>query len=261
MILQTGYEARMAIRKEDWTAPTPGLAPGYTQANLVILPKEYALDFFLFCQRNPKPCPVLDVTDPGSFQTVLFAKDGDVRTDIPRYRIYRDGVLEKEVLNIKDYWRDDLVAFLIGCSFSFENALTEAGVPIRHIEENVNVPMYITNIETIPGGMFSGPMVVSMRPIPADQVDLAVKITGMLPQVHGAPVHIGDPKEIGITDINNPDFGDAVTIKDGEVPVFWACGVTPQAAIMKVKPSFVITHAPGYMMIGDILDKELMIRC
>ncbi len=261
MDIKTGKEARMLIREGKWREPTPGLAPGYTQANLVILPKKYALDFFLFCQRNPKPTPLLDVTDVGSYKTVLFAKDGDVRTDIPRYRIYRYGVLDKEVNDIKEYWKDDMVAFLIGCSFSFENALTEAGISIRHIDEEVNVPMYITNIECIPGGIFSGPMVVSMRPIPKEQVDLAVKITGMLPQVHGAPVHIGDPAEIGIKDISKPDFGDAVTIKEGEVPVFWACGVTPQAAIMKVKPEFVITHAPGYMMIGDTLDKELMIKC
>lgn len=261
MEIKTGKEARKLIREQKWTGPTPGMAPGYTQANLVVLPKSYALDFFLFCQRNPKPCPVLDVTEPGSYQTVLFAEDGDLRTDLPKYRIYRNGILEKEVTDIKEYWNEDMVGFLIGCSFSFENALTQAGIPIRHIEENVNVPMYITNRECTPGGIFSGPMVVSMRPIPAEMVDMAAKITSKLPQVHGGPVHIGNPEEIGIQDIQKPDFGDPVTIKEGEVPVFWACGVTPQAAIMKVKPEFVITHSPGHMMIGDLKDEELMIQC
>lgn len=259
--IKTGKQARDIIRKEAWTAPTPGMAPGYTQANLVILPKDIAFDFFLFCQRNPKPCPVLDVTEPGNYKTVMMTKDGDLRTDIPKYRIYRNGVLEKEVTNIKEYWNDDMVGFLLGCSFSFETALLEGGVPIRHIEENVNVPMYITNIECEPAGIFSGPTVVSMRPMKKELVEKAIKITAKLPQVHGSPIHVGNPEEIGIRDINKPDFGDSVTINEGEVPVFWACGVTPQAAIMKIKPEFVITHSPGHMFIGDILDKELMIKC
>ncbi|RLC77329.1 MAG: putative hydro-lyase [Chloroflexi bacterium] len=250
-------EIREKIRRGEWTGPTPGLAPGYAQANLVVLPKEWAFEFLLFCQRNPKPCPVLDVTEVGSPHPARVAPDADLRTDIPKYRIYRYGQLEAEVTEITDYWRDDLVAFLIGCSFTFEAALMAAGIPVRHIEEGRNVPMYITNIECVPAGPFRGPMVVSMRPIPYEKVPKAVTITARYPKVHGAPIHIGDPSAIGIEEINEPDFGDAVTIKPGEAPVFWACGVTPQVVAREAKPELMITHSPGHMFITDVRNEEL----
>jgi len=255
--LNNGKQAREEIRAEKWTGITPGLAYGYTQANLVVLPAKYAMDFLIFCQRNPKPCPILDICEAGKFTPNLIAPTADIRTDIPKYRVYRDGILVEEVNNILDLWSDDLVTFLIGCSFTFEKALSDEGIGIRHIEEKRNVPMYITNIECSPAGIFNGPTVVSMRPIRRDLVEKAVAITSRFPRVHGAPIHIGDPEKIGIKDISKPDFGESVTIKDGEVPVFWACGVTPQAVIMHVKPELVITHAPGCMFISDVLDDDL----
>jgi len=255
--LNNGKQAREEIRAEKWTGITPGLAYGYTQANLVVLPAKYAMDFLIFCQRNPKPCPILDICEAGKFTPNLIAPTADIRTDIPKYRVYRDEILVEEVNNILDLWSDDLVTFLIGCSFTFEKALSDEGIGIRHIEEKRNVPMYITNIECSPAGIFNGPTVVSMRPIRRNLVEKAVAITSRFPRVHGAPIHIGDPEKIGIKDISKPDFGESVTIKDGEVPVFWACGVTPQAVIMHVKPELVITHAPGCMFISDVLDDDL----
>lgn len=255
--MNAGKIAREEIRKGIHRGPTPALAPGYAQANLVVLPKKYAFDFLLFCHRNPKPCPVLDICEPGIATPEFTAPTGDIRTDIPKYRIYREGVLVDEVEQILDYWNEDFVSFLLGCSFTFENALINEGIEIRHITEGKNVPMYITNIECKPAGIFSGPMVVSMRPIPVHLVEKAIETTGKLPKVHGAPIHVGAPEVIGIKDINSPDFGDQVTIKPGEVPVFWACGVTPQAAVMRCKPDIVITHSPGHMFITDIKDEEL----
>ncbi len=233
------------------------MAMGYAQANLVILPQKYAFDFLLFCQRNPKPCPLLEVLEPGNFHTEFLAKDADIRTDIPCYNIYRNGELEKTVRNIRNLWRKDFVTFLLGCSFSFEEALLRSRIPIRHIEEKKNVPMYITNIPCKPAGIFHGPLVVTMRPIPPEKVPRAVQITARYAAVHGAPVHIGDPLKIGIRNLRRPDFGDAVTIRKGEIPVFWACGVTPQAVVMRVKPELCITHAPGHMFISDLLNEEL----
>lgn len=252
-------ELRSAIRKGDFDRPTPGLAPGYAQANLVVLPKDLAFEFLLFCQRNPKPCPVLDVTEPGDPEPKMVAPGADLRTDLPRYRIYEYGQMVAEVTDITNYWREDFVAFLLGCSFTFEEALLSAGIPVRHIEEEKNVPMYITNIPCRAAGFFQGPLVVSMRPIPAHLVTKAVQVTSRFPAVHGAPVHIGYPEVIGIKDIAKPDFGDAVTIYPGEVPVFWACGVTPQAVVMNSKPPLVITHAPGHMFITDLRNEELAI--
>jgi uncharacterized protein YcsI (UPF0317 family) len=250
-------EARASIREGKWTKPTAGLALGYTQANLVILPKEWAFEFLLFCQRNPKPCPVLDVTDVGSPHPVRVAQKADLRTDLPKYRIYRYGKLDAEVTQITDFWQDCLVAFLLGCSYTFEAALLAAGIPVRHIEEGCNVPMYITNIECTPAGRFRGPMVVSMRPIPSRRVVKAVEVTARFPKAHGAPVHIGDPAAMGIENLARPNFGDSVTIKEGEVPLFWGCGVTPQVAARKAKPELMITHAPGHMFITDVRDEEL----
>ena len=240
---------RLAYR-EGLVEPTSGRAPGYAQANLVVLPKDWAYDMLLFAQRNPKPVPLLDVTDAGSFRTTLAA-DADLRTDLPLYRVWENGELVAEVPELRELWRDDLVSFLIGCSFSFESALLEAGVPVRNIDQGTNVSMYRTNLDCRPAGRLSGPMVVSMRPIPAALVPLAVQITARMPQVHGAPVHVGAPEALGIADLSTPDFGDPVAFAPGDIPVFWACGVTPQAALMASRPPFALTHAPGHMFITD----------
>ena len=253
----TGKELRQACRDGACTGPTPGLALGYVQANLVILPRDWAFDFLLFCQRNPKPCPVLDVTEPGDPEAKLVAAGSDLRTDLPAYRVWKNGELVEEPHEITNHWREDLVSFVIGCSFTFENALLAAGVPVRHIEQKVNVPMYRTNIACKPAGRFSGPLVVSMRPLTPKQVVKATQICSRFLRAHGAPVHFGDPSAIGIRDIDKPDFGDAVEIREGEVPVFWACGVTPQAALMQAKPPFAITHKPGHMFLTDLKDTDL----
>jgi len=248
----TPAEARQRYR-EGLVAPTTGWAAGFTQANMVMLPQDWAFDMLLFGQRNPQPVPLLDVTDPGATASRL-APDADLRTDVPRYRVWQDGELVAEPTDVSDLWRDDLVTFLIGCSFSFETALMAAGVPIRHIDQGRNVSMYRTNLDCQPAGRLSGPLVVSMRPIPARQVVTAVQITERMPEVHGAPVHVGAPEALGITDVSAPDYGDPVQFEDGDVPVFWACGVTPQAALMASKPPFAITHAPGHMFVTDIPD-------
>ncbi|GAB3692758.1 putative hydro-lyase [Corynebacterium nasicanis] len=233
--------------------PTSGLAPGFAQANLLALPQEDAFDFLLFAQRNPKPCPLLGVLEAGEVSSPLLA-GGDIRTDIPSYRLFRDGELVDEAPVATDWWREDLVAFLIGCSFTFEGALQDNGIRIAHIDQGRNVPMYRTNVDTVPAGRFSGPLVVSMRPIPARQVADAVRITSRYPAVHGAPVHIGDPAALGITDLSRPDYGDAVDFMDDDVPVFWACGVTPQAVVAASRPSLAISHSPGHMLITDARD-------
>ena len=253
----TAAAVRAACRKGSFAGPTPGHAPGFVQANLVVLPKDWAFDFLLFCQRNPKPCPLLDVTEPGDPEPKTVAPGADLRTDLPMYRVWKDGELVAEPTEIGDYWRSHLVAFLIGCSFTFENALQTAGVPVRHIEEGRNVPMYKTTVPCKPAGRFCGPLVVSMRPLAPPQAIKATRICGKYPLAHGAPVHFGDPAALGIADIHKPDFGDAVTIRPGELPVFWACGVTPQAAVMTARPPFAITHQPGHMFVTDLHDHEL----
>lgn len=255
MKTMTPAEARALIREGAITCPTTGMCPGYAQGNLVVLPKELAWDFLLFCQRNPKACPLLEVSDAGSRTFAQFGAGSDIARDIPKYRIYENGVLTRETTDVSAYFDDpsrQLVSFLIGCSFSFESDLLEAGVPVRQIEEGVNVPMYNTNIPCQSAGVFSGNMVVSMRPIPHALVPAAVAITAQMPRVHGMPVHIGCPEAIGIADLAHPDYGDAVTIREGETPVFWPCGVTPQAVVMHSRPPFVITHAPGHMFITDV---------
>lgn len=256
----TPAEARAAFRAGKVMA-TSGIALGHTQANLISLPRDYAYDMLLFAQRNPKPCPLLEVTEPGSWESVL-APGADLRTDLPAYRIWRDGRLvgsSGEVTDVTDVWRDDLVTFLIGCSFSFETLLLGARVPLRHVEQGVNVPMYVTNRPCSPAGRLHGPLVVSMRPVPADTVARAASITALMPAVHGAPVHVGDPGALGIADLDKPDFGDAVVLRDGDVPVFWACGVTSQAAVMRAAPPFAITHEPGHMFITDARDTDYRI--
>ncbi|KII00386.1 hypothetical protein LP52_01630 [Streptomonospora alba] len=235
-------------------APTAGYSAGYTQANLIALPRDLAFDFLLFAQRNPKPCPVLEVTEPGETSAPIFA--GDLRTDLPAYRIYEHGRLVAEETDATGHWRADLVAFLIGCSFTFETPMLEAGIPVRHIETGGNVAMYTTDRQCRPAGRLSGPLVVSMRPVPAERVADAVRITSRYPSVHGAPVHVGDPAALGIADPDTPDFGDPVEVRPGEVPVFWACGVTPQAAVMASAPEFAIAHAPGHMAVTDARDAD-----
>ncbi|MGH7431150.1 MAG: putative hydro-lyase [Candidatus Methylomirabilales bacterium] len=250
-------EMRARIRIGEWQGPTAGCCDGYVQANLVVLPKALAYDFLLFCQRNPKPCPLLEVTDPGNPEPRTTAPGADLRADLPRYRVYRGGTLERELTDLREIWRDDLVGFLLGCSFTFDVALQRAGVPVRHLEEGKNVSMYITNRPCRPAGTFSGPLVVSMRPIPSPLIPRAVEVTAHFPMAHGAPVHVGEPEAIGIADLSQPHFGDRVSIRSGEVPVFWACGVTPQAVAMHAKPELMITHTPGHMFITDLRDEEI----
>jgi uncharacterized protein YcsI (UPF0317 family) len=248
----TARELRAKTRRGEWSATTSGIAPGVAQANLVVLPRELAYEFLLFCMRNPKPCPVLDVTTAGSPVPDFAAPDADLRTDLPRYRVYRHGELVDEPLSIESYWADDLVGFLLGCSFTFEHVMLEAGIVLRSLECGLTVPMYQRSIQCRPAGIFHGPMVVSMRPILGAQVAKAVQISTRFPAVHGAPIQIGAPEAIGIADLTSPDWGDPVPVRAEEVPVFWACGVTPQAVAIAARPPLMITHAPGHMFVTDI---------
>ena len=245
-------EIRKEIREGRFCEETAGLAGGYLQGNIAIMPASLATDFFRFCQRNPKPCPLVGVSETGDPMLPALGMDIDIRTDIPRYKIFRDGEFVEQVTDINEYWSDDLVTFVLGCSFSFEEALMAEGISVRHIEQKRNVPMYHSNIAAKAAGPFKGELVVSMRPLPVADAIRAVEITSRFTRAHGAPIHLGDPAEIGINNINQPDFGDPVDIRDGEIPVFWACGVTPQIAIRNAKPPLSITHAPGHMLITDI---------
>ena len=249
-------EAR-ALFRAGLRTTTAGWCRGWTQANLIAVPSDLAYDMLLFAQRNPKACPVLDVGDAGSVSTPLMT--GDLRTDVPAYRVFENGELVDEPDDVRAAWREDLVAFLIGCSFTFEAALLDAGLPVRHLEQGVNVPMYVTSVPSRPAGRLAGPLVVSMRPFRAEDVAEAVTVTSRYPAVHGSPVHVGDPKAIGITDLDRPDFGEAVEMRADEVPVFWACGVTPQAAVVASRPAFAIGHAPGYMVVTDARDTDYLV--
>ena len=242
---------RSLCRSGEFGGATSGIARGFVQANMMIVPREYAFDFLLFCQRNPKPCPLVEVLEAGQFEP-RCAPGADLRTDLPGYRIYENGVLTNEVSDITSWCRDDFVSFLIGCSFSFESALMAGGIPLRHVEQGCNVAMYKTAIPCLPAGKFHGNMVVSMRPIKSRDVARAVEISGKFPQVYGAPVHIGHPQAIGIDDLSQPDFGDAVEILEDELPVFWACGVTPQYVAQLSRIPFCITHSPGKMLVTDL---------
>jgi len=253
--LTTGALVREACRHGGFAGQTSGLAPGFAQANLVVVGAEWAADFHEFCRRNPKPCPLLDVTEPGSPVPTHVAPTADLRTDLPRYRIWKKGELADETVDVRAIWRDDFVSFLIGCSFTFESALVRAGVPVRHLKMGVNVPMYRTNRPCAAAGVFHGPLVVSMRPMkPADAIR-AVEITARYPDMHGAPIHLGLPEQLGIADLARPDYGDAVPIHDDELPVFWACGVTPQAVLQAAKLPLAITHSPGCMFVTDVRDE------
>ncbi|MDJ0817636.1 MAG: putative hydro-lyase [Desulfobacterales bacterium] len=251
-------ELRQLIRYRNWTTPTSGSATGYLQANLVMLPVEAAFNFLLFCVRNPKPCPILDVLEPGQVEPII-APGADLRSDLPRYKIFENGQYQTDVEDVSDYFADDMVSFLLGCSFSFENAMLAAGLPIRNMEENKNVSMYITNRKCIPAGPISANLVVTMRPMTPRQAIRATQVTTRFHLTHGAPVHLGDPAEIGISDLDRPDFGDPVSIHGGEIPVFWACGVTSQLAATSAPLSRVITHAPGHMFVSDLKDEDLTI--
>ena len=255
----SGLAARLSIRADRHRGPTAALAPGYVQGNLAILPQALAADFLRFCQINPKPCPLIGMSAPGDPRVPELAADLDIRTDLPRYRVWSNGELIAEPTDIADFWRDDLVSFVIGCSFSFEEALTSDGIELRHITQQCNVPMYRTSIPTAEAGPFHGPMVVSMRPMTPANAIRAVQITTRFPSVHGAPVHIGKPEMIGIKDVMKPDWGDPPEMKSGEMPVFWACGVTPQSVVMTVKPEFCITHYPGCMLVTDRKNNEFAI--
>ena len=253
------HQARLMIRAGAHSGHTSGMAPGYVQGNLVILPANFAADFATYCQRNPKPCPLLASSAPGDPRLPALAEDLDIRTDVPRYRVFRDGQAVDEPTDISDLWRDDLVTFVLGCSLSCEHALLSDGVPLRHITQGTAVAMYRTNIDTVPAGPFSGKMVVSMRPFRAADAIRAIQITSRFPLAHGAPVHMGDPGLIGIDDIDSPDEGDRCEVRDDEIPVFWACGVTPQVAIEQARPPICITHAPACMVITDLPSARLSV--
>lgn len=245
---------RAAIRAQHYQGHTAGLGGRRLQANLAILPETYALDFMRFCQRNPKPCPLVGVSDTGNPMMTTLGPDIDIRTDVPAYYVYKDGELDRTVDDLAEIWRDDFVTFALGCSFTFEHALKAAGFSLWHIENNSTVPMFETSIPTVPAGPFAGPMVVSMRAIPDARVEEVIAISEKFPLAHGAPVHIGDPAAIGINDIAKPHWGDTAPVPQGTTPVFWACGVTPQAAIRQAQPPISITHKPGHMLITDIPD-------
>jgi uncharacterized protein YcsI (UPF0317 family) len=243
---------RAGIRAGRYRSHTAGLGAGYLQTNVVILPEAYALDFMRFCQRNPKPCPLVGVSDTGNPMMFTLGRDIDIRTDVPAYNVYRDGALSESVTDIRDLWSDDLVAFALGCSFTFEKALQEAGIPLWHVDNDTTVPMFRTDLATTPAGPFEGPMVVSMRSVARDKAGKATEISRRFPLAHGAPVHVGDPAEIGIADVSRPNWGDPAPVAEGQVTAFWACGVTPQAAIEAAKVPLCITHKPGHMLITDI---------
>ena len=248
------------IRRGDYRQPTSGCAPGFVQANVVMLPRDVSFEFLVFCQRNPKPCPVIEVVEAGQTEARLTAPGSDLRTDVPKYRVYRKGALVDEPATLQGWWRDDLVTFLLGCSFTFEHALVQSGIAMPHFGTGKNVAMFVTNIATVPAGPFHGPLVVTLRWIPREKVVRAVQATSRFPAVHGAPVHIGDPRQIGIAHLLRPDFGDAWPPQSAdEVPVFWACGVTPQAVALSSKLELMITHAPGHMFVTDLRDEEMAV--
>ncbi len=249
-------DVRQTIRDGAWTRHTAGLARGKLQCNLAILPAACALDFLTFCQRNPKPCPVVGIGDRGNPMMPTLGHDIDIRTDVPQYRIFRDGALSGEQSDISDLWRDDLVSVALGCSFTFENAIVAAGIPVRHIERDTTVPMYNSNIRLTPAGPFSGTMVITMRPIPRNRVDDAIRISAQFPQAHGAPVAVGDPADVGIADLQHPDWGEPVPVANDEVPVYWACGVTPQNVLRAANLPLCITHKPGCMLIADVGERD-----
>ncbi|MCZ6472831.1 MAG: putative hydro-lyase [SAR324 cluster bacterium] len=257
--LSAARELRATIRRGEMTHNTTGMAMGFVQANLVVVPQAYAFDFLLFCQRNPKPCPLLEVVEAGSVEPARLAPGADIRRDLPRYKVFRDGVMTGEETGVSHIWRDDFVSFLLGCSYSFEKSLLDAGLEVRHLTLNTRPGVFTTNIPCRPAGAFEGPLVVSMRPYTPEDAIKAALITGALPEVHGAPIHVGDPAAIGIADVNAPTYSPPVPIHEGEVPVFWACGVTPQEVLLRARLPLAITHAPGHMFVTDLREEELKV--
>jgi uncharacterized protein YcsI (UPF0317 family) len=250
-------DIRRAIRARRHTGHTAGLAPGHVQGNLCILPQEYAEDFLAFCRANPKPCPLLAVSEPGDPRLPALGEDLDIRTDVPAYRVFRNGKQEEDVADLLALWRKDLVTFVLGCSFSFEEALMKAGLSLRYVEQGRSVPMYRTSIDTVPAGRFRGKLVVSMRPFkPADAIR-AIEITSRYPRVHGAPIHLGFPEMIGIKNLAQPWAGDPTEVREDELPLFWACGITPQSVVLESRPSLCITHSPGHMLVTDLRNASL----
>jgi uncharacterized protein YcsI (UPF0317 family) len=251
-IIKSAAEMRALARRGEWQGTTAGHCSAYQQANLVILPKEAAPEFAAFCTRNPKPCPLIEITPPGDPEPARSASGADLRTDVGGYRVYRKGQLTEQRKEIRDLWRDDLVGFLLGCSFTFEHALIDAGIGVRSIERGTIISMFTTNVPCRPAGRFHGPIVMTMRPVPESQVERVRELSGRYPHAHGSPFHVGDPEKIGITDLARPTYGDPVPVHTGEVPVFWACGVTPQAVALESRPDFMITHEPGTMFLTDL---------
>ena len=259
-IYNTGSELRQSARNYFFTGPTSGHAPDHVQTNVVILPEEYAFEFLVFCQRNPKSCPVIEVFDKGSFEAKISAPNSDIRTDIPKYKDYKNGELISEPSDILNYWDETLVTFLLGCSFTFEHSLVKNGIDLPYYISGENVPMFITNIDTKPSGRFFGPLVVSQRWIPSDKLIRSIQSTSRFPSVHGAPIHIGEPDQIGINNLSKPDYGDPYPkINKDDIPVFWACGVTPPAVALHSKPKLMITHSPGHMFVTDTSDEEIAV--
>lgn len=245
-------DLRAAARRGEWHGTTAGHCPAHQQANLVILPADAALEFAAFCTRNPRPCPLIEITPPGDPRPARSAPDADLRTDLPGYRVYRGGALAEKRSDLVALWRDDFVAFLLGCSFTFEHALLEAGIPVRNIERGTMVPMFVTNLPCLPAGRFQGPTVVSMRPIPRTRLAEVRDLSARYPHAHGAPLHVGDPAAIGIADLARPDFGEPSPVGPDETPVFWACGVTPQAVALAARIELMITHEPAQMFVTDL---------
>ena len=252
-----GHELRMAVRRGEYTGLTTARAPGYVQANLVVLPQKQVADFLRFCELNAAACPVLGVSEPGSPCIPALAHDMDVRRDLPGYLIHRSGVATEEVSDITDVWRSDMVAVAIGCWFSMEDALAAAGVRLRHVELGIQGPLFKTSVQTRGAGIFGGPLVVSMRPFARESVDTVRQITSRFLRVHGAPIHEGDPSALGIANFGTPDFGEVLQPLPGEVPLYWPCGLTALVALENSGIEFFVTHAPGKMLVTDILNSSL----
>ncbi|WP_299615572.1 putative hydro-lyase [Pelagibius sp.] len=258
--LETGSarDVREAVRAGAWRTTTHGLARGFVQANVAIVPEAYALDFMRFCHRNPKPCPLLDVTDTGDPEFRQIAPGSDVRTDLSEYSVYRDGELAAEPGDIRDLWREDLVAFAMGCSLSFDQILLDHGIDVAHLDRpGGRIAVYTSGLQCAAAGPFEGPMVVSMRPIPRHQLDRVIEVTSRYPATHGGPVHVGDPREIGIDDPDKVDWGAPAVVGPEDETVFWGCGVTPQAVAMAARLPLMITHKTGHMLLTDLRLKEL----
>jgi uncharacterized protein YcsI (UPF0317 family) len=258
-ILDQASDLRSRIRSGVHTSTTSGLANSLIQGNVVILPADWAGEFLQYCQSNPVACPLIGVSQPGDPGLPDLGKAIDIRTDVPQYQVFRNGERAEILSDIRDIWQRDFVTFVLGCSFSFEDALIRAGLTVRNVEQGLNVSMYRSNIATRAAGRFNGNMVVSMRPFRGADAIRAIQVTTRLPKAHGAPVHIGDPSLIGIGNLETPDFGDPVMIRADELPVFWACGVTPQIALENARPPIAIAHVPGKMLLTERLNEELAV--